>query len=428
MENGKWKIIICMLALMCVPMEANASTKLEKTTETIDKTKQQLKELEDTLKEQRKEGESLDAASKQQENSLANLRKRLIQATDDIAGNQKKIDKLEKQFKGTAAQIAEKMELLGLQRGSVSVVTSAVIDLSLTPKEAYFLQKIPENRLLNQRRIATAILPQLKQKEDIIAKDLSELEALKANLREQKSLLDAAATKLQKQQKEMDSLVEQRQKLLDKTNDKKADIGAKIEELGKHAQDLKELMEKLALEKINEEQRLLEEQKAQERKDAEEAKKAELAKKAATTPKKAPAPKAPAPAKKPAQTAQPIQPPTIVYPLAGKVITNFGQKDKSGIVSDGITMEAKGGSSVIAPSAGKIVFTGPFRGYGNIVIIQHPSNYYSFLSGFGHIGVAVGQEVKQGASLGTLPGTDSKTQRLYFEWRRSDKPLKPVFK
>ena len=421
----------CMLALivLLMPVTAKAATvsdNLKETTQQIDKTKQQLKELEDALKEQRKQDKTLDTTLKQQENSLSDLRKRLIQATNEIVQNQKKMDDLEKQFEGTAAQIDKKMELLGMQKGTVSSTISTMIDLSLTPKEAYLLQKMAENKPLYQQKIIAVILPQLKQKEDIIAKDLTELESLKSKLRKQKNLLDTAAKKLQKQQKEMDSLVEQRQKLLNKTSDKKADIGAKIDKLGKDAQDLKELMEKLALEKIKEEQRLLEEQKAREKKAAEEAKRAELAKKASTAKKTQDTAKKTEKQSSAANKKAESQP-KIMYPLSGKVITNFGYKDKNGIVSDGTTIEARGGSPIVAPYNGKIAFAGPFRGYGNIVIIQHPSGFYSFLSGFGHIDAIVGQEVAQGEPIGALPNIENKKQRLYFEWRKTDKPLKPSF-
>ena len=105
---------------------------------------------------------------------------------------------------------------------------------------------------------------------------------------------------------------------------------------------------------------------------------------------------------------------------------HFGDKDADGVTSDGLTFASPSGAPIVAPRSGRVVFVGPFRGYGKIVILQHANGYHSLLSGFGRIDAEMGQEVDAGEPLGVLPVKAGAKQELYFEWRRGDEPTDPM--
>jgi septal ring factor EnvC (AmiA/AmiB activator) len=107
-------------------------------------------------------------------------------------------------------------------------------------------------------------------------------------------------------------------------------------------------------------------------------------------------------------------------------LRQFGERDADGVTSEGLTLAGPSGAPVVAPHAGRVVFAGPFRGYGQILILQHDNGYHSFLSGFGRIDAEMGQEVEAGEPLGVLPVKNGGKPELYFEWRRGDEPVDPM--
>ena len=82
---------------------------------------------------------------------------------------------------------------------------------------------------------------------------------------------------------------------------------------------------------------------------------------------------------------------------------------------------------VVAPFDGRVVYTGPFRTDGLILIIRHGDGYHSLLAGLGRAEVSLGQWVLAGEPVGVMPdaaepGSDGV---LYFELRRDGRPVDP---
>ncbi len=71
------------------------------------------------------------------------------------------------------------------------------------------------------------------------------------------------------------------------------------------------------------------------------------------------------------------------------------------------------------------MFSGPFRQYGNIAIIEHEKGYHSFLAGLDKLTVKVGDIVIQGEEIGELSTNEKKDSVLYFEIRNNNQPLDP---
>src|SRR3546814_20553792 len=73
----------------------------------------------------------------------------------------------------------------------------------------------------------------------------------------------------------------------------------------------------------------------------------------------------------------------------------------------GIRIETRSGAQVVAPADGKVMFAGPFRGYGQLLIIAHGGGYHSLLAGFGRIDRSVGQWVLAGEPVGQMSATQA---------------------
>lgn len=120
----------------------------------------------------------------------------------------------------------------------------------------------------------------------------------------------------------------------------------------------------------------------------------------------------------------------LTLPTAGKIVAKFGQK-RSGAASSlpwrGIMIQAKMGQNVLATAPGRVVFSDWMRGFGNLLIIDHGSNYLSVYANNETLYKSVGDTVKQGetiASVGQSGGEDS--PGLYFELRYKGKPFDPT--
>jgi septal ring factor EnvC (AmiA/AmiB activator) len=101
----------------------------------------------------------------------------------------------------------------------------------------------------------------------------------------------------------------------------------------------------------------------------------------------------------------PPQPPPFAYhlPATAPVTEGLGEVSDSGIRSHGITLATARGSAIAAPAAGTILFSGPFRDFNGVVIIDHGGGWKSVL-----INVAStlpnGSRLSQGERLGTALG------------------------
>lgn len=87
-------------------------------------------------------------------------------------------------------------------------------------------------------------------------------------------------------------------------------------------------------------------------------------------------------------------------PVVGEVVAGLGEISPSGVRSRGLTIAAQSGAQVAAPAAGRIAFAGPYRGFGTILIIEHPGGWTSLITNMISTSVRVGDEVVSGAPIG----------------------------
>ena len=84
---------------------------------------------------------------------------------------------------------------------------------------------------------------------------------------------------------------------------------------------------------------------------------------------------------------------------------------------------------MVAPLDGQVRFSGTFRGYGELLILEHGGGYHSLIAGFGRIDARIGQQVLAGEPVGVtaLPQSDATEDlSVYFEFRSNGQPVNPV--
>jgi septal ring factor EnvC (AmiA/AmiB activator) len=107
-------------------------------------------------------------------------------------------------------------------------------------------------------------------------------------------------------------------------------------------------------------------------------------------------------------------------PVAGRIVAGLGEVSGTGVRARGLTIETHPAAQVIAPNDGRIVFAGPYRGYGSIVIIDHGAGWTTLITGLSALDVAVGDSVVQGSPLGRAGAADAK---VTVELRRGNRPI-----
>jgi septal ring factor EnvC (AmiA/AmiB activator) len=121
----------------------------------------------------------------------------------------------------------------------------------------------------------------------------------------------------------------------------------------------------------------------------------------------------------------------LAWPADGRVVAEYGPQVNprfgTKTFRNGIDIEATEGSNIVSVFPGQIVYTGWFRGYGNLIIVDHGGEYYTVYAHAADIRVTEGDEVKQGQIIGTVGDTGSlQGPRLYFEVRHEGKPQDPA--
>jgi murein hydrolase activator len=119
------------------------------------------------------------------------------------------------------------------------------------------------------------------------------------------------------------------------------------------------------------------------------------------------------------------------WPAEGRVVEEYGARVNprfgTKTFRNGIDIDAVEGSGVHAVYPGRVLYTGWFRGYGNLIIVDHGNEYYTLYAHVADIKVAEGDDVKQGQVIATVGDTGSlQGPRLYFEVRYQGKPQDPA--
>ena len=123
-------------------------------------------------------------------------------------------------------------------------------------------------------------------------------------------------------------------------------------------------------------------------------------------------------------TALPTNAPAqYLLPVSGRLVTGFGASAPGQVQSRGISIAARGSAQVVAPAAGRVVFAGPYQGYGSIVIIEHGGGWTSLVTGLSVLDTRVGRDLVAGSPLGQAgPGRPV----LSLELRKDGAPVNPL--
>jgi len=120
---------------------------------------------------------------------------------------------------------------------------------------------------------------------------------------------------------------------------------------------------------------------------------------------------------------------SLPWPVDGVLRRPFGRERDPELhtwaIHQGVTFETQPAAVVAAVGAGRVIYSGEFRSYGKVVILDHGNGFYSIYGELGNILKGKGAAVGAGESLGTAGAANGKGA-LYLELRRGTQALDPM--
>ncbi|WP_182085977.1 peptidoglycan DD-metalloendopeptidase family protein [Aureimonas sp. ME7] len=363
----------------------------------------------------------------------------------ELAASSERLSALQGQEGTVKASLRER-------RGVLAEVLAALERMGRKPPPALLVK--PDDALGSVRSaiLLGAVVPEMREQTAKLVADLTRLSAIRKELEDERTTFAEAERRGVEEEARLERLLAEKQKLEADGRQRIGEENRRAAELAARATTLNDLIATLEAEATRAEAAEKERLRLAEAAEAERARQAEAAEKSA--PDEAESRVAETPdAEKPAGAydiaalrremtkLEPAAPfstlkKSLVRPVAGRQIRRFAEGDGIGRPSSGIVLAARSGDVVTAPAEGHVLYAGPFRSYGQLLILNAGDGYHIVLAGMSRIDVAVGQFVLAGeplAAMGPLrvasaaeADVSNAEPSLYVEFRKDGKPVDPT--
>ena len=390
----------------------------------------QLRGLEDTLDAAEAQRRKLETDVEAIRTDRARLNAALIDATAKIRASEIRVDAAQRRLNGLTGNEEAIRVSLGNRRAIVGEVLASLQRMGRRPPPALLVR--PEDMLsaIRTSMLLGAVLPELRAETEALAADLAELVKLRTAISGERDTLSRELAAMREERQRLSMLVDARQQALSAAEQDLKAEHEKTRELSRKATSLRDLIASVEGDLAN--------QRA-----ADEAAKAEASRKQGDAAKNggklqvAGLPASPfndvarlAPAVAFAEARG-----LLPLPVGGSLVKAYGAPDGFGSVEKGLSIATRPQAVVTAPCDGWIAYSGPYRTYGQLLIINAGSGYYVVLAGMERINVDVGQFVLTGEPVATMGDGTAKTAAtiaigaaqpvLYVEFRKDGTPIDP---
>lgn len=324
------------------------------------------------------------------------LNQTLIDATSRLRETEQQTIDIETTIETLRAREDSVVASLGTRRSQIGEVLAVLQRISRHPPPA--LLAAPKDALEAVRASLTlgAMLPQMRAEAIALQHSLAELVDLRDSQKREQTRLARRKLDLVAQRENLEQLIAGRQEALAQAQSALGAEDERIRKLAEQATSLKDLLARMEAESEGARHAA---QAARQADAARETREAALSReqraKALAAPFKDAARLAPAVAFGDLKGRLPL-------PAVGQIMRKFGASDGFGGVEKGLSIGAPPNATVAAPSDGWVVFSGPYRSYGQLLIINAGAGYYLVLAGMSRISVSVGQFVLAGEPVAVM--------------------------
>lgn len=384
----------------------------------VDEKANREQELERVRAEQKKAAESA-AKLAAEIDAIGQDRRKLARALIETATRLRDVEGRAAAAEGRLKTLADNERgiraALDGRRAAIAELLAALQRIGRRPPPALMVR--PEDALDSVRTaiMLGAVVPEMRVEIETLAADLTELVRVRRDIAEERTGLERDLASLASERQRMTLLVEERQKRQTEAERAFDSERQRAASLARQADNLKDLIAKLEQDAA-----------AARRPPPDVSDSGGAAGRNSAALRDAPR-LAPAVAFASAKGALPL-------PVNGVKIKDYGAIDKFGGVEKGLSVATRAAAQVTAPCDGWVVYAGPFRSYGQLLILNAGGGYHVLLAGMERISVDLGQFVLTGEPVAVMGGgtqaaaaiaIGSSQPILYIEFRKDGTPVDP---
>jgi murein hydrolase activator len=389
-----------------------------------DKTVQQmqLRGVEDTLHQSDEQRRRIEADIESIRVDRARLNAALIETTARVQDNERQMNAATQKLASLATSEEALRRSLEARRDVIGDVLAVMQRMGRNPPPAILVRPQEMAEAIRASMLLSSVVPDLNNETLALAADLDELARLHAATEGERKNRAGRAIALAQDRTRLASLVDARQQALVAAQDALGTERERAADLAKQAASLKELIARM------------ESEIGAARAGAAAAAAADLAA-ASAIQNKAAAARGGDPARLKPAVAFIDSRGQLALPAAGSIAKAFGEPDGFGGAEKGESLATSAGAIVAAPIDGWVAFSGRYRTYGQLLILNAGGGYYLVMAGMDRINVSVGQFVLAGEPLAVMGDGSARTASaiaigaaqpiLYIELRKDGAAIDP---
>lgn len=319
------------------------------------------------------------------EREMEKMRERAADLAEALQQSETRVSKQEDVLEKANNDYTAKRNEFESRKADYAATVLSLLRMRNLPTTAFAASSKDTEQLLRTAAVLEKTNEAIAAKAKRLRADMDAMKKLQATAKLQSDATRTEQARLKIEREKLSRELDQRQQLQEKLSADHARAEEKVAELSRNSKSLQELIDKLAEEE----------------------------KKVAAT--------------KPANKLRDFdgKKGSLKTPVNGAVIHRFGEKQNGNGTYRGMVFKTRPSATVVAPYDGEVVFTGPFRDYGKMLLIKHKNGYISLIAGLGKINASLGQAAIRGEPIGVMP--ESGSLEAYVELRGGDaKPIDPA--
>jgi septal ring factor EnvC (AmiA/AmiB activator) len=364
--------------------------------ETKDDPRRRLQQLEKDIARDREQSEKMKKRAADLNAEIETVRARAVAAARAAQETERTLARLEDEVAALGRAEAMVAGRLKARRAEVGSAVMALQRIALYPPEVLFAHPVPPSDMVRGAILLRTAVSEIERRAADVRADLDEVRASRAVAARVLNRHADAAAKLVDERRALEEALVRRTALAHETLVETKALERRLAQFAAEARGLNELMARLEVEK------------------------------ARRPPAAAAAPKSGAAALAPSTTPFARSRGQLPMPAVGQIVIRYGQAAATGLTHRGVTLETPPQATVVAPFAGYVVFADVFRGYGQLLILDHGDGYHTLLAGLSRIDGVPGLWVETGEPVGIMGEGDKGLPRLYVEIRRGGQPFDPL--
>lgn len=392
-----------------------------------------LKKIETQLEKARERQKQFEAESRAMASEISSLREKLIETAANVQEREQEVTGSEDRLKGLRGAEAVVTAQLERRQADMGDLLAALTTLDRHPPPALAVRPDDALAAIRSAALLGSIVPELRREADDLKARLEHLAALRKSILEERDTLSTARTELSAERAKLQALLDEKTTARQKLDARAQAEADRVRTLSRKATGLKDLIARLEADAAT---RLPPSRPDRTPDNAPSAAPGTERNKdgnpntrvAAVTPPRSSM--VLPPSKRRFSRAKGL----IRPPATGEIVQTFGSKMPGEGVSRGIRVAARPNAQLIAPFDGRIVYAGPFRRYGQLLILSVGEGYHVLLAGMKRIDGKLGQDILAGEPIGMMGPSSDETSRetatgarptLYIEFRKDGDPIDP---